>query len=186
VQTHGHVVLLIRPLATRHYPKAMGHRTKTDRVDAALLARLITHEHPRLRAYTSPTANQRKLDRLISTARHNPPSHRHAEDDDFRPNFSQSWISKWSLPRRPSQMTSPVPLCLPAYDRIAGNDWSPQNDRNPCVCITLRPTVIHGMKRREILPVCGIHVRAHRASHDIMQSNNFQNSHNSYQPFIGT
>ena len=43
----------------------MGHRAKTDRVDAALIARLIAQEHPRLRAYTPPTANQRKLDRLI-------------------------------------------------------------------------------------------------------------------------
>jgi transposase len=43
----------------------MGTRAKTDRVDATLIARLIAQEHTRLRAYTPPTANQRKLDRLI-------------------------------------------------------------------------------------------------------------------------
>ncbi len=63
--THGHTVFLLNPLDTRHYAKAMGTRAKTDRVDAELIARLIMQEHTRLRAYTPPTANQRKLDRLI-------------------------------------------------------------------------------------------------------------------------
>ena len=62
---HGHTVFLLNPLDTRHYAKAMGTRAKTDRVDAELIARLIAQEHMRLRAYTPPTANQRKLDRLI-------------------------------------------------------------------------------------------------------------------------
>lgn len=64
-QAQGHAVFLLNPMETRHYAKAMGHRAKTDRVDAVLIARLIAHEHPRLRAYTPPTATQRKLDRLI-------------------------------------------------------------------------------------------------------------------------
>lgn len=64
-QTQGHIVFLLNPLDTRHYAKAMGTRAKTDRVDATLIARLIAQEHTRLRAYTPPTANQRKLDRLI-------------------------------------------------------------------------------------------------------------------------
>lgn len=64
-QAQGHSVFLLNPMETRHYAKAMGHRAKTDRVDAVLIARLIAHEHPRLRAYTPPTATQRKLDRLI-------------------------------------------------------------------------------------------------------------------------
>ncbi len=64
-QAHGHTVFLLNPLDTRHYAKAMGTRAKTDRVDAELIARLIAQEHPRLRAYTPPTANQRKLDRLL-------------------------------------------------------------------------------------------------------------------------
>lgn len=61
----GHTVFLLNPLDTRHYAKAMGNRAKTDRVDAELIARLIAQEHTRLRAYTPPTANQRKLDQLI-------------------------------------------------------------------------------------------------------------------------
>ena len=61
----GYTVFLLNPLDTRHYAKAMGNRAKTDRVDAELIARLIAQEHARLRPYTPPTANQRKLDRLI-------------------------------------------------------------------------------------------------------------------------
>ncbi|HLA75299.1 MAG TPA: transposase [Gammaproteobacteria bacterium] len=61
----GHAVCLLNPLDTRHYARAMGNRAKTDRVDAELIARLIAQEHTRLRPYTPPTANQRKLDRLI-------------------------------------------------------------------------------------------------------------------------
>lgn len=64
-QSQGHTVFLLNPLDTRHYAKAMGNRAKTDRVDAELIARLIAQEHSRLRPYTPPTANQRKLDRLI-------------------------------------------------------------------------------------------------------------------------
>lgn len=64
-QAHGHTVFLLNPLETRHYAKAMGHRAKTDRVDAELIARLIAQEHTHLRAYVPPTATQRKLDRLI-------------------------------------------------------------------------------------------------------------------------
>ena len=64
-QAQGLTVFLLNPLDTRHYAKAMGTRAKTDRVDAELIARLIAQEHTRLRAYTPPTANQRKLDRLI-------------------------------------------------------------------------------------------------------------------------
>lgn len=61
----GHTVFLLNPLDARHYARAMGNRAKTDRVDAELIARLVTQEHSRLRPYTPPTANQRKLDRMI-------------------------------------------------------------------------------------------------------------------------
>lgn len=61
----GHTVFLLNPLDAKHYARAMGNRAKTDRVDAELIARLIAQEHSRLRPYTPPTANQRKLDRLI-------------------------------------------------------------------------------------------------------------------------
>ncbi|MCX7195788.1 MAG: IS110 family transposase [Proteobacteria bacterium] len=61
----GHVVFLLNPLDTKHYARAMGNRAKTDRVDAELIARLIAQKHTRLRPYTPPTADQRKLDRMI-------------------------------------------------------------------------------------------------------------------------
>lgn len=61
----GHIVFLLNPLDAKHYARAMGNRAKTDRVDAELIARLVAQEHMRLRPYTPPTANQRKLDRLI-------------------------------------------------------------------------------------------------------------------------
>ncbi|MDP2222979.1 transposase, partial [Nitrosomonas sp.] len=57
----GHVVFLLNPLDTKHYARAMGNRAKTDRVDAELIAQ----EHTRLRPYTPPTADQRKLDHMI-------------------------------------------------------------------------------------------------------------------------
>lgn len=62
---HGHVVFLLNPLDTKHYARAMGNRAKTDRVDAELIVRLIAQEHTGLRPYTPPTADQRKLDRMI-------------------------------------------------------------------------------------------------------------------------
>lgn len=61
----GRVVFLLNPLDTKHYARAMGNRAKTDRVDAELIARFIAQEHTRLRPYTPPTADQRKLDRMI-------------------------------------------------------------------------------------------------------------------------
>lgn len=62
---HGLTVFLLNPRDTHHYAKAMGQRGKTDRVDARLIARLVAHEHTDLIAYTPPTAEQRRLTRLI-------------------------------------------------------------------------------------------------------------------------
>lgn len=61
----GFTVFVLNPKDTRHYAKAMGSRSKTDRVDAELIARLIAQEHARLRPYTPPTADQRRLERLL-------------------------------------------------------------------------------------------------------------------------
>ena len=61
----GFTVFVLNPKDTRHYAKAMGGRAKTDRVDAELIARLIAQEHAHLRPYTPPTADQRRLDRLL-------------------------------------------------------------------------------------------------------------------------
>lgn len=62
---HGFTVFLLNPKDMRHYAKAMGQRGKTDRVDARLIARFVAHEHPHLIPYTPPTAEQRRLTRLI-------------------------------------------------------------------------------------------------------------------------
>ena len=61
----GFTVFVLNPRDTRHYARAMGNRTKTDRVDAELIARLVAQEYARLRPYTPPSADQRRLDRLL-------------------------------------------------------------------------------------------------------------------------
>jgi transposase len=61
----GFRVFLLNPKDTRHYAKAVGLRGKTDRVDAELIARMITHEHTKLHAWNPPTPQQREIDRLI-------------------------------------------------------------------------------------------------------------------------
>jgi transposase len=61
----GFAVFLLNPKDTRHYAKAVGLRGKTDRVDAALIARMIAHEHTKLHAWIPPTPQQREIDRLI-------------------------------------------------------------------------------------------------------------------------
>jgi len=61
----GFLVFVLNPKDTRHYAKAVGLRGKTDRVDAALIARMIAHEHTKLHPWTPPTAQQREIARLI-------------------------------------------------------------------------------------------------------------------------
>ena len=46
----GIVVYVLNPKDARHYAKAVGMRGKTDRVDAELIARMVAHEHDKLRA----------------------------------------------------------------------------------------------------------------------------------------
>jgi hypothetical protein len=50
----GVLVFLLNPKDTRHYAKAVGLRGKTDRVDAELIARMIAHEHTKLRVRALP------------------------------------------------------------------------------------------------------------------------------------
>ena len=51
----GFLVFVLNPKDTRHYAQAVGLRGKTDRVDAALIARMIAHEHTKLHPWTPPT-----------------------------------------------------------------------------------------------------------------------------------
>ncbi len=61
----GFIVFVLNPADTRHYARACGVRAKTDRVDAALIARYIAHEYPHLHPYVPPTREQRQIDRLL-------------------------------------------------------------------------------------------------------------------------
>jgi len=61
----GMRVFVLNPKDTRHYAKGVGRRAKTDRVDAALIARLIEREHDKLKAYVPPTKEQAALSCLL-------------------------------------------------------------------------------------------------------------------------
>ncbi len=58
-------VYVLNPRDLSHYAKGVGMRAKTDRVDAALIARFLAHEADRLRPYEPATAEQRKMDQLL-------------------------------------------------------------------------------------------------------------------------
>jgi transposase len=62
----GLKVFVLNPRDLRHYAKAVGLRAKTDRVDAALIARYVANEHRRLFAWVAPTAEQRRIQRLLT------------------------------------------------------------------------------------------------------------------------
>jgi transposase len=61
----GLQVYVLNPRDLHHYAKGVGMRAKTDRVDAALIARFLAHEADRLRPYEPATAEQRKMDQLL-------------------------------------------------------------------------------------------------------------------------
>lgn len=72
VQAHrraltGHVVDGYR---LNRYREGVGGRAKTDRSDAALLARYLAHEHTALRPWTPPAGGSRTLQRLLHRRRH--------------------------------------------------------------------------------------------------------------------
>lgn len=58
-------VYLINPQWLRHYRQGVGHRNKSDRADARLLARYAAHEREELRPWTPPPAGQRALCSLL-------------------------------------------------------------------------------------------------------------------------
>ena len=61
----GLSVYVLNPKDLRHYAKATGQRAKTDRVDAALVARYVAKEHEHLHLWYPPSAAQRQLQRLM-------------------------------------------------------------------------------------------------------------------------
>lgn len=61
----GLEVFVLNPKDVRHYAKSMGLRAKTDRVDAAVIARLVANEHGRLHPFSPPSGEQREIVQLI-------------------------------------------------------------------------------------------------------------------------
>lgn len=61
----GFAVYVLNPKDTRHYAKAMGLRGKTDRVDAQLIARLLSREHEQWHPWIPPTPEQRQIDQWL-------------------------------------------------------------------------------------------------------------------------
>lgn len=61
----GLVVYVLNPKDVHHYAKGVGKRAKTDRVDAALIARYVAKEHPELHPWDPPSKEQRQLQRFM-------------------------------------------------------------------------------------------------------------------------
>jgi transposase len=62
---HGHTVFVVNPRWIHQYAKGIGIRGKTDRSDAALIARFIAAESASLRPYQSPGREQQELRKLL-------------------------------------------------------------------------------------------------------------------------
>jgi transposase len=62
----GFIVFVLNPKDARHYAKAVGQRGKTDRVDAEMIARMISHEHTKLHPWVPPTPEQREIAQLLN------------------------------------------------------------------------------------------------------------------------
>ena len=61
----GLSVYVLNAKDVRHYGQATGQRAKTDRVDAALVARYVAKEHEHLHPWYPPNPTQRQLQRLM-------------------------------------------------------------------------------------------------------------------------
>lgn len=61
----GHIVFVVNPRWVHNYAKSLGVRGKTDRSDAAVIARFIAAEGPELHRYVTPSPAQRELRRLL-------------------------------------------------------------------------------------------------------------------------
>ena len=62
---HGHTVFVINPRWIRNYARSVGLRGKSDRTDAALIARYVEAEQARLHPYCPPSAGHRELRKLL-------------------------------------------------------------------------------------------------------------------------
>jgi transposase len=73
----GMVVYVLNPRDTRHYMLGLGRRSKTDRVDAGMIRRLVMAEHVELRAYQPAAEVYRQL-ALLQRRRASVVKHRQA------------------------------------------------------------------------------------------------------------
>lgn len=73
----GMVVYVLNPRDTRHYMLGLGRRSKTDRVDAGMIRRLVMAEHAQLRPYQPAAAVHRQL-ALLQRRRASVVKHRQA------------------------------------------------------------------------------------------------------------
>lgn len=62
---HRHTVFVVNPRWIHLYAKGIGMRGKTDRSDAAMIARFIAAESGSLRAYEPPSPEQQELRKLL-------------------------------------------------------------------------------------------------------------------------
>ncbi len=62
---HGHTVYVVNPRWIHLYGRGVGLRGKTDRTDAALIARFIAAEASKLHPYKPPSAMHRELRKLL-------------------------------------------------------------------------------------------------------------------------
>src|SRR5258708_22725129 len=62
---YGHTVFVVNPRWIHQYAKAIGQRGKTDRSDAALIARFIAAEAANLHPYQPPSREQHELRKLL-------------------------------------------------------------------------------------------------------------------------
>jgi transposase len=61
----GMEVYVLNAQWIKHYGRAVGHRGKTDRLDAQLIARYVRHEHAKLRGWAPPAPGADALSRLL-------------------------------------------------------------------------------------------------------------------------
>ena len=73
----GMVVYVLNPRDTRHYMLGLGRRSKTDRVDAGMIRRLVMSEHAGLRTY-QPAADAYRQLALLQRRRASVVKHRQA------------------------------------------------------------------------------------------------------------
>lgn len=78
----GHTIYVLNARDLSHYARSLGRRAKTDRLDAALIARYLAHEHQNLHPYQLPSDLQSRLDELIKR-RHKAVLAREAQRQSF-------------------------------------------------------------------------------------------------------